>query len=237
MNVVIGEKMRDRLILNGVEESKIKVIHNWFVGELNHNVENEVSELKKDWGLDNKFVVGYSGNLGRAHDHTLFLKTVELLKSKENILFLFIGGGYGMDELKKGAIDKNLKNIKFKPYQPQVQLPVTLSIPDIHLISLLPSLEGLIVPSKLYGVLAVKRPVLFIGSDSGEISKIVNTYNLGCVVSDFNPNILAKQIINLLLNGTNFIDHKMMKEAECKFSFKIAFDSWRKLFSDISRPV
>lgn len=75
--------------------------------------------------------------------------------------------------------ERDLRNVVFKPCQTSDQLALSLSVPDVHLISLHPSLEGLIVPSKFYGVAAAGRPTIFIGSRHGEIPRILRKAQCG----------------------------------------------------------
>lgn len=180
-NVVLGELMQERLLANGIPAHKIAIIHNWVIGEL-HPVSKQDNPLIREWGLDGKFVVGYSGNLGRAHDYQTLLDAIEQLQHHADLMFLFIGGGAGLDILKREVATKGLNNVLFKPYQPLELLSQSLSVPDVHLITLQPELEGLIVPSKFYGVLAVGRPIVFIGDGGGEIGRQLERGRIGTSV-------------------------------------------------------
>jgi len=182
MNVVIGDLMAERLRKEGITENKITVIHNWADGEQIKPVPHEQNPLRKEWGLEGKFVVGYSGNLGRSHDFSTILAAAEKLKDNSGIKFLFIGGGAQLPEIQKHCKEKDLNNIIFKPYQAREKLDQSLSVSDVHLISLKPELEGLIVPSKFYGVLAAGRSVLFIGDKAGELAKIIQREHCGAIV-------------------------------------------------------
>ena len=73
-------------------------------------------------------------------------------------------------------------NVLFQPYQPRERLSFSLSVSDLHVVSLKPTLEGLIVPSKFYGIAAAGRPVLFMGSPSGEIAKLLLEHRCGYTV-------------------------------------------------------
>ena len=178
-NVVIGDGMATRLTKEGIQSDTIQVIHNWADGQNIYAVARENNQLRLEWNLRDKFVVGYSGNLGRAHEFDTILDAAEILKSTASIVFLFIGGGAQRDEIEEEARRRGLANIIFKPYQPREQLTLSLTVPDIHLISLNPALEGLIVPSKFYGVAAAGRPTLFIGSKNGEIPHILRKAQCG----------------------------------------------------------
>ena len=226
-NVVIGELMREKLKNNGIDESKIEVIHNWFVDENNYPTGEEINKLKLKWGLEGKYIVGYSGNLGRAHEYHTFLKAIELLKEIQEIVFLFIGGGVGMEALKKITCKKKLTNIVYMPYQDKSKLNLTLRVPDIHLISLLPSLEGLIVPSKFYGIFAVGRPVIFVGSKDGELAKILNDTHCGINIPNLDSNFLADEILKYYSGKNNNMN--VSGASKNKFLFKNASMKWLSL--------
>ena len=182
MNIVIGDLMAERLRQEGIADNKITVIHNWADGEQIRPVAHEQNPLRKEWGLEGQFVVGYSGNLGRSHDFTSILAAAEALKNNTGIKFLFIGGGAQLPDIQHQCKEKGLNNVLFKPYQPRENLAQSLSVSDVHLISLKPELEGLIVPSKFYGVLAAGRPVIFIGDNAGELARIIKREQCGCCV-------------------------------------------------------
>jgi glycosyltransferase involved in cell wall biosynthesis len=178
-NVAIGDGMAKKLAGEGIKLEAIQVIHNWADGCAIQPVDREKNDLRREWKLREKFVVGYSGNIGRAHEFETILDAAEKLKSAANIVFLFIGGGAQRYRIEEEARRRGLRNIMFKPYQPRERLTLSLTVPDIHLISLNPALEGLIVPSKFYGVAAAGRPTLFIGSKNGEIPCILRKAQCG----------------------------------------------------------
>jgi len=110
------------------------------------------------------------------------LGAAETLGDEDRITFLFIGGGIKMEELKASVERRRLTNFHFLPYQPREQLEDSLAAADVHLTSLIPSLEGLIVPSKFYGILAAGRPVVFVGDPDGELARIIAKSRCGYVV-------------------------------------------------------
>jgi colanic acid biosynthesis glycosyl transferase WcaI len=163
-NVVLGARMAERL-------APIATIvqHNWATDGL-APVDRAANRLRREWNLGDRFVVGYSGNLGRAHEFATIVAAARALPSVE---FLIIGAGAQLDAVKQET--RTLPNVQFRPYQPRELLSESLSAADVHLISLQPQLEGLIVPSKFYGVLAVARPAIFIGDRDGEVARLVRS--------------------------------------------------------------
>jgi hypothetical protein len=118
---------------------------------------NEITAALKTDGGTPSAALGYSGNLGRAHDIDTILEAIALIDRAQTacstaasprIAWLFIGGGNRLDALRRGVGAIRSTFIRFEPYQPRERLAESLSAFDAHLVSLRPELEGLIVPSK-----------------------------------------------------------------------------------------
>jgi colanic acid biosynthesis glycosyl transferase WcaI len=235
VNVVLGSRMREYLIARHVPSDKIRIIENWAESEALLPKLADDSMLRSRLGLTRKFVVGYSGNLGRAHEIETLLGAALALRGDDEIAFLFIGGGIKMDELKYRVGKLRLENFQFLPYQPRSTLDDSLAAADVHLVSLVPELEGLVVPSKFYGVLAAARPVLFIGDRDGELARVIDQSRCGLVVSAHDSNELV-QVIRRLKNGTN--ERQAMgvaaRELLCaRFSTHRAIAAWSKLLDEV----
>lgn len=181
-NVVLGEGMARRVAGVGVSAKRISLIRNWADGEAIRPLAAADNPLRRDWGLGGRFLVGYSGNLGRAHEYRTLLAAAELLRDDRELLVLFSGGGALWEPLVQAVARQGLPNFRFLPYQPRERLPLSLTLPDLHLVVLRPELEGLIVPSKLAGVAAAGRPTLFVGAEDGEIARLLRAADAGLVV-------------------------------------------------------
>ena len=257
-NVVIGEQMRARLLARGLPHSKIAVIHNWADGaviapgpRVTETVGapaegTEANPLRREWGLDGKFVVGYSGNLGRAHEFATLLDAAGKLAHREDgedgedgedIVFLFIGGGHQLGALKAEAGRRGLANLQFRPYQPRERLAQSLGACDAHLVTLRAGLEGLVLPSKFYGIIAAARPVLYVGAGEGEIPELVRAAECGAVFAVGDAAALADCIRRMAAdrsvasrwgaNGRRLFDER--------FAMPIAIDRWERLLADVAQ--
>jgi glycosyltransferase involved in cell wall biosynthesis len=113
------------------------------------------------------------------------------------VMFLFVGGGAKRAKLEREAMRRTLTNFRIRPNQPKERLSETLGVGDVHLVSLDPRLEGLIVPSKFYGIAAAGRPTIFIGSLIGEIARILAHYRCGYAVSPGDGDALVDRILEL----------------------------------------
>jgi colanic acid biosynthesis glycosyl transferase WcaI len=183
INIVLGERMRDQLRRLEIPAQRIQIIENWAERDPVLPTPVTASALRSRLGLGGKFVVGYSGNLGRAHEFQTLLGAAERLRADADTVFLMIGGGSGMTQLAEVVHERNLENFRFLPYQPRDALADALAAADVHWVSLLPALEGFIVPSKFYGILAAARPVVFIGDLDGELAREIKLCGCGATVA------------------------------------------------------
>jgi glycosyltransferase involved in cell wall biosynthesis len=189
--------MREHFAARGIPEAKLRVIENWADGQAIRPKPASASSLRVRLDLLDHFVVCYSGNLGRAHEFDTLLGAAEALRDESAFVFLIIGGGAKMEALKQGVAARALGNFRFLPYQPRETLEDSLAAADVHVVSLLPELEGLIVPSKLYGILAAGRPVIFIGASDGEIGRVVDGALCGLRVAVGDSAALANSLRKL----------------------------------------
>jgi colanic acid biosynthesis glycosyl transferase WcaI len=249
LNVAIGERMAAELRRRGAAPERIRVIPNWADGRMVRPVARDANELRRDWGLAETFVVGYSGNLGRAHDAETILAAialtgksrvvpaadttptvlgVELAHRQAPIQWLFVGGGAQMATLRARIEQRGDRNVRFEPYQPRDHLSACLSVADVHLITLRPALEGLIVPSKYYGIAAAGRPAIFIGDPDGEIGRIVSATGTGIVVAEGDGAALARAVVNLAGDprAVDEMGQRARALFEAKYDLAFAFDAW-----------
>lgn len=209
MNVVVGEGMASHLKAQGIRPEQITVINNWADASFIQPQTEQDNQLRNEWLPPGRFVVCYAGNLGRAHDVKTILSAMTLLQDRAvmiptdpaaKVMFLFIGGGAKRAYLEKEAMKRMLTNFRVRAYQPKERLSETLGVADVHLVSLDPRLEGLIVPSKFYGIAAAGRPTIFIGSPLGEIARLLAHYRCGYTVPPGDGEALVDRILELASN-------------------------------------
>lgn len=196
-NIVLGTRMREHLENRRIPRDRIRVIENWADGDAVIPKSPEACEIRTQLGLSDKFVVAYSGNLGRAHEFETLLAAADRLQNDNSVVFLMIGGGAKMQQLQAAVTAQQLRNFRFLPYQPRELLSDSLAAADVHLACLLPQLEGLIVPSKFYGILAAGRPTIFIGDTDGELARIITSTGCGMVAGIGAVDVLVRAILEL----------------------------------------
>ncbi len=248
MNVVPGERMAEFLARRGVPPEQVRIIPNFADGvrikPSPQARQPSSDDLRAAWGLDDMFVVGYSGNLGRAHDYATLLDAIERIGAQqragnddaERIAFLFIGGGALYDNLKSDIGKCRLPSVRFEPYQPRERLSESLSVPDVHIVSLLPELESLIVPSKIYGITAVARPTIFIGDPDGEIARLIARHRCGRTVPAGDGGALTEAIRELAAAPSlcDEMGARARRAFEAAFDKRIAVVQWDALLTEMS---
>jgi colanic acid biosynthesis glycosyl transferase WcaI len=236
-NVVVGDRMAERVRSCGIPPDRIHVIPNWCDDEEIRPVARCGNPLRREWGLEDRFVVGYSGNLGRAHEFETMLGAAERLRDQPSIVFLLIGGGNQFDELRRRVKQRRLDGLfRFVPYQERAVLRNSLGVPDLHWISLKPELEGVIFPSKLYGIAAAGRPIIAIAAEDGEIGGLVRSYDCGVVIAPGDAAALAIALRDLSKDRCRLaaMGRRAREMLETHFTRRQAFARWRELLAAIN---
>jgi colanic acid biosynthesis glycosyl transferase WcaI len=235
-NVVLERRMAERLRARGLTAERIEIIPNWSDDDAIIPIPAQDNPLRRAWGLEEKFVVGYSGNLGRAHDYMTLLNASEQLRDHPNIVFLMVGGGHQFDALIRDVKARGLDPLyRFQPYQNRVTLNHSLAVPDLHWISLKPDLEGLIVPSKFYGIAAAGRPIITIADADGDLARLVREHHCGLVVAPGDATALADGLRRLAAdpNELRAMGIRARAMLEARFTRRQAFERWRALLARI----
>ena len=209
---------------------------NWCDDEDIRPVSASENRLRREWGLENRFVVGYSGNLGRSHEYATVLDAASRLRDEPRIVFLFIGGGSRLDELARRVRETGLAaQFRFLPYQERVRLKFSLGVPDLHWLSLKPELEGLIVPSKFYGIAAAGRPVIAVTASDGEIARLVRDHRCGVAIAPGDGAALAETLRHLAANPGAVAEMGLRARAmlDARFTRRQAFADWERLLETI----
>ncbi len=193
--VTLGTEMADVVESASVSHERIRIIPNWPpIGLETPSTADRGSALRQHFGFTRSFVVMYSGNLGRVHDLDGITAAAELLRPRRDIQFAFVGGGPQRAQLESQVATRRLEHVRFLPVQPRELLADSLAMADIHLITLRHGCERYVFPSKLYGIVAVGRPVLFVGPPDCELADSVVNHGFGVAVPSGDAVALARTI-------------------------------------------
>jgi glycosyltransferase involved in cell wall biosynthesis len=195
--VAVGRCMQERLTEDrGLAPDRVSVVPNWPPAAVDA-VPHDDNPFRAEHDLDDRFVVMYSGNMGLAHPFDAVLDAAAALAAERpEVLFLLVGEGPRKADLRRQVRRRALSNVRFLPFQPRERLDQSLSAADLHLVTMRPELEGLVVPSKLYGALGAGRPVLFLGPPGSEAARVVEEHDCGDVLPTPSGGALADAIRN-----------------------------------------
>ncbi|MDB6054657.1 MAG: glycosyltransferase WbuB [Verrucomicrobiales bacterium] len=176
--VTVGRCMKKRLESRRIPVSRITVIPNWPLESSSSQSDPAgASEFRACHNLNGKFVVMYSGNFGLAHPFEAIVQAVREIAKTPLIHFVFLGGGPRYEWVREQC--RGMANATFLPYQPIKNLNASLGAADIHLACMEQNLEGLVVPSKIYGIMAAAKPCLFLGPAGSEAAQLIHELNCG----------------------------------------------------------
>jgi colanic acid biosynthesis glycosyl transferase WcaI len=191
--VAIGETMRRRLEAKGARADRVHVIPNW-VDTHRLRPLGKDTQWAHERGFVDRFVVMHSGNVGHAQDLDSLVRSATFLRDLDNLVIPIIGTGARHAELIALAERLDVEQVVFLYYQNRNVLPQSLSSADVHVVGLAPGLAGYVVPSRVYGILAVGRPVIAAADADSETTRVVTEVGCGVVVPPGRPELLARAI-------------------------------------------
>ena len=170
--VVLDRFMRTRVMKKGVPAEKISMIPPWAHSDVvRYDADGRLS-FRERHGLDGKYVVMYSGNHSPCHPLTTVLKAARHLADHPEIVFCFVGGGSEFPTVANFAATHNLGNIRCLPYQPLSELSGSLSAADLHIVVMGAPLVGIVHTCKIYNIMCVGLPVMYIGPSKSHVMDI-----------------------------------------------------------------
>lgn len=184
--VVLDRFMEQRLVARRIVRGRLVVVPPWAPAELSsegdgcgHQSDAAGSDFRREHGLVGKFVVMYSGNHSPSNPLSTILEAAEQLRDDDRLRFLFVGGGVGKREVDDFRERHGLSNVISLPYQPKEALPDSLAAADVHIVSLGATMVGIIHPCKVYGAMAVGRPVFFLGPAESHVGDLLSAADIG----------------------------------------------------------
>ena len=206
-------------------KDKVVIINNWSndkeIVPLKPS-DDRIIEFKKEHGLEDKFIVMYSGNIGLFYDLQNIINIALDYKNNDNIMFTFIGEGAVKKDLEEFKEKHNLRNIKFIPYQDKKDLVVSLNVADVHLVVNAKGIKGVSVPSKLYGVMSAGKAVLGVLEKESEARTLIEASNCGICVEPGEYKQISAAVENLFedkentlklgMNGRKYLEENLSRE-------------------------
>ena len=171
--VALDRFMKARIQAKGIPAEKVMVIPPWSHDDSVRFNRQGREEFRAKHNLSGKFVVMYSGNHSPCHPLDTLIQAAERLVENENVVFCFVGGGSEFGKVKERARQRGLRNVLCLPYQPLEKLSESLSAADLHMVVMGNQYVGIVHPCKVYNVLAVEKPFLYIGPNESHVTDII----------------------------------------------------------------
>lgn len=218
-----------------LDKTKIELIYNWSDKNKVFPVERASNNFIIKNGFENKKILLYSGTLGSTHNIEEILIAADELKTESNILFLFIGSGSKANLVKKYISNSGNSNVILMPFQPIEIISQTLSSAILSFVCLDSSFTGLSVPSKSYGILAAKVPIIGMMDNNAEISKMIEEFQCG-VVWNSSKNIKLSSLIIDIISNDNLLN-KMNENAYNAFINNFNIDISVKKYNNVLKSI
>jgi len=233
--VALGDRMRRRLVEEkGADPARVHVIHNWADCEAILPGPRD-NAFARAHGLVDRFVVMHSGNVGLSQNLEVLIEAADRLRSKTRLTIAIVGDGSKRRALEAMAAARGLDNVRFFPYQPKALLHESFATADAFVVSLKSGLEGFIVPSKVYGILAAGRPYIAATDPSSEPAAIAREGGCGLVAAPGDPAALAEAIETLHDNPA--ATHEMgvrARRVARQFDRRPAVEAYHALFERVA---
>ena len=233
--IALGDRMRRRLVEEkGADPARVHVIHNW--ADCDAIVPGpKDNAFSREHGLVDKFVLMHSGNVGLSQNLDVLIEAADRLRSKERLVIAIVGDGSKREALEAMTAARGLRNVRFLPYQPKALLHDSFAAADAFLVSLKAGIEGFIVPSKVYGILAAGRPYIAATDPSSEPAQIARESGCGLVAAAGDPAALADAIATLYDDPA--MTRKMGARARIvarQYDRKVAVQAYHDLFERVA---
>ena len=176
--ITLDRFMADRLIRK--HERPLHILPPWPHADHLDSIDHHENPFRAEHHLAGKFVIMYSGNHSDSSPVTTVLQAALRLREEKDIVFMFIGGGSGKQEVEQMIADQHLSNVISLPYQPLDQIRYSLSAADVHVVTVGDRVVGVVHPCKIYGAMAVARPILLVAPRRSHASELVEPNEIGC---------------------------------------------------------
>jgi colanic acid biosynthesis glycosyl transferase WcaI len=191
--IVLGEDMRERVVAKGVRPERVKVIRDGV--PLPKSMPSPTHPVSQEVRCGFPFVVLHAGNIGFYGAWQTLVQAARLLEN-EDVGFIFVGDGAARPSVE--ALVNGCRTVRFLPFRPVNQVPHVLVAGDLHVVTIRRGLEGLVVPSKLYPILAAGRPVLAVAPESSDVARIVRQTDCGMVANPDDPHSVVAAVRQLI---------------------------------------
>lgn len=181
---VLDRFMAERVRAKGASAAQLVVLPPWPHGDAREpSLPHAQNPFRRTHAFGAARVVMYSGNLSPIHPITTLLEAARRLRDDSRLRFVFVGGGLGRDAVERESREHRLANIRTLPYQPLSELRQSLSAADVHVVSMGSAMVGIVHPCKIYGAMAVARPIFALAPETSHVAELVRSADIGWCVA------------------------------------------------------
>ena len=193
---VLSEGYKRVLQSRGTPESKLAVIWDWIDTDFVRPLPRRNS-FSAQWGLDDRFVVMYAGNLGLTQGLEDIVEAARLLEEEPTVRIVLVGDGAAKTTLQQSVERAGLRNVQFIPFQERELLPWVLASADVSLVTLKRGMGVDSVPSKCYSIMASGRPIVASVDQGSDTRNLIQEAGCGLCIEPENPRALSDAILAL----------------------------------------
>lgn len=225
--IVVGRDMQETL-RKRFKNKKIPkniFINNWIDEKVIYPLpdsNDKVIVFKKKYGLENKTVIMYSGNIGLYYDLENLIKVIGRFNGRNDVVFAFVGEGTKKQDIEDYVYEYKLENVKFIPYQDKADLIYSLNAGDVHWVVNAKGIKGVSVPSKLYGIMAAGKTVFAVLDEGSEARLIIEECGCGVCVEPGKYDIIYEELKKAIdnideykrfgIHGKEYVDKYIKKD-------------------------
>jgi len=235
--IAIGRDMKQRVVDKSADfESKIEVIPNWCDDSF-QPVPQEENQLLKELPFREKFIVQYSGNIGRTHGLSVIAEAAEILQTKgmTEIHWMVCGWGGAKAAFEDQCKTLGLKNVTIHDPLPRDRLAELIGAADVSLITFIPGMSGISVPSRMYNMLAAGCPIIGVTDSDSELALTINDDQLGWVSTPNCAESLAKLVVSVYQDKDSLPEFRQRCKATAqgKFNRERSLDAYVQIVQSI----
>lgn len=236
---VITDGFTENLTAKGVSKQKIRCIPNWVDTKFIRPLDRTNNAFRRAYGLEDKFVVMYSGNIALTQGLETVIRAASQLTHMPEIAFVIVGEKKALETLRQSCEKYGASNVLLLPFQPRAQLPEMLAAADVGLVVQKRNVVSFNMPSKIQVLLASGRPIIASVPLGGTAARAIQQSGGGIVVEPEQPSQLAAAIRDLCLDPAkaNELAQKGRAYAIQHYSFEKALSRYEELFETVTKAT
>jgi colanic acid biosynthesis glycosyl transferase WcaI len=239
--IVLGRDMKQLVVkkLNHGEGSPV-IIPNWADIDSVRPGSRQKNRLLVDLGLRDKFVLQYAGNMGYTHGlETLVESAATIGTTEKEVHFLFIGSGSKKRWLEELVRSRGLRNVIILPNRPRHDQSNFLNACDVAIISFIPGMAGISVPSRMYNIMAAGKPIIAVTDSESELARVIREEDIGWVVAPGDYDGLNAVIKSAQGDPDRLLrmGYRARRAAETKYSFERVKEAYHDLIASLDEKV